>query len=260
MAPVAAEAWLRVEVRVGMAPSDDRASVVDGHRADLRLLGGGRLCMSAAGGRAEFTFARRPDDAELLHPYLAPAAALVQIWAGAEALHAGALATPAGAVLLIGGKESGKSTTLAWLAAERGVAVVADDLAVVAGGAVLPGPRCLDVRRSDAYDPAALAGSQLVRGGSRVRVPLAAVAAAAAVLPLAGVVVLGWGDSVRVSRLPPRERLGALLAQRMFTSQLPADLPAILDLAALPLVRLSRPPGLAGLAGAGDALLAYFAG
>jgi hypothetical protein len=255
MAPAGTEASLRVGVRTAVVPGD-RPSTVSGEAADLRLLGGGRLRLRRGEDRAEFTFARPPDDASLLHPYLAPAAALLQIWSGAEALHAGALAAPAGAVLLLGAKATGKSTTLAWLAAERGVGVVADDLAVVVAGAVVPGPRCLDVRGSGAFDAAALPGSAPVRGGGRVRVGLDRVAGP---LPVAGVVALSWGDSVRLTRVPPRERLGALLAQRMFTTRLPADLPAILDLAALPMLRLSRPTGAAGLAGAGDALLAYFA-
>ncbi len=256
MQPVDAAPRLRVEV-AGASSAPAPASKVDDHSADLRLLGGGRLRMRRGDGRASFTFARRPDDAELLHPYLAPAAALAQIWGGAEALHAGALAAPAGAVLLIGGKQAGKSTTLAWLAVEHGVGVVADDLAVVSGGAVVPGPRCLDLRRSDAFDPAALSGSRLVRGGERVRVAVPPVAAA---LPVAGIVLLAWGGALGLAAVPPRARLGPLLAQRMFTTQITADLAALLDLAALPMLRLTRPPGRAGLAAGAAALVGYFAG
>ncbi|MGI8800556.1 MAG: hypothetical protein ACR2KV_00045 [Solirubrobacteraceae bacterium] len=252
MQPLRGAAGLAVELST--AAGHARSSRVDADNADIELRGGGRLVMHRGSGRAEFAFTDRPTAADLLHPYLAPAAALAQIWVGAEALHAGALAAPAGAVLLLGGKEAGKSTTLAWLAVERRVAVLADDLAVLVAGAVLAGPRCLDIRPSDAFPGYGLGGD--VRRGDRLRLPLAPVASA---VPVAGVAVLRWAARIQIGRVPVRDRLGELLGQRMFRAHLAADLPAILDLAARPMITVARPRGAEGLAAAGDALLRYFA-
>jgi hypothetical protein len=49
-------------------------------------------------------------------------------------------------VLVFGPKAAGKSTTLAWLAEHLGLTIISDDLAVVVDGAVLAGPRSIDLR------------------------------------------------------------------------------------------------------------------
>src|SRR5204862_5782827 len=140
----------------------ERASL-DGTAADLPLVGGGRLRMRRGDERAVFSFAELPPDEDLLHPYLAPAAALAHLWAGREALHGGAFATSAGAVALFAEKDGGKSTTLAWLAAEHRLPVLADDLVVLRNGAVLSAPRCLDLRRSSSLNHLNLEAVRVVR-------------------------------------------------------------------------------------------------
>jgi hypothetical protein len=253
MAPVGPAARLCVTVS-GATPGAPSESVVDGVHADLRLLGGGRLRMRRGDGRAEFSFPCRPTQADLLHPYLAPAAALTQIWAGAEALHAGAWAVPAGGVLLLGEKEAGKSTTLARLATEYGRPVLADDLAVLSDGCVLPGPRCLDLRDSAGLRRAPTGPA--VRDGERWRLSLAPVTGP---LPLVAVVILRWGEAVALRTVPPRDRVGELLRQRMYAALVAADLAALLDLAAQPMLALTRPRGHDGLRAAAAALESYFA-
>ena len=131
---------------------------------------------------------------------------------------------------MLGAKESGKSTMLAWLASEHGAPVLADDLAIVDRGRVLAGPRMIDLRPDRAIDGMA------VRGGERVRID---VASSPTSLPVAGTVVLAWGPRLAVAPIAPRDRLSVLAGQRTFP--LPGDPSALLDLAALPMFAVSRP-------------------
>jgi hypothetical protein len=244
---------LRVEIVV-RAGAHDQPSEVSPECVNLRLVGRGRMLMRRGDDRARFTFAAPPRGPDVLHPYLASAAALAQLWAGREALHAGAFATPAGAVLLLGGKEGGKSTTLAALAREHRVAVVADDLAVIERGSVLAGPRCIDLRSIGAVEPRLTEGGEPVRGAGRLRLTVPAVPA---VMPIAATVSLGWGTRVDLRPVEPSQRIGELLAQRMYGALLPVDHDAFLGLAALPVMKLMRPRGRHGLADAANLLASY---
>ena len=230
-----------------------RPSEITAEGVDLRLVGDGRMVMRRGEQRVEFSLAHAPTAEELVHPYLAPGAALAQLWHGNEALHGGAFATAAGAILLLGGKEDGKSTTLAWIARHHRLAVMADDLAVIAGDSVLAGPRCIDMRTTSAIDPEALGGEQAVRGDERRRVALPPAPGA---LPLVAIVSLRWGERPALDRRPVAERLPALIEQRMYRhSSLPADPVALLDLAGLPMMTLTRPRGERGLRDGIDLLL-----
>ena len=200
----------------------------------------------------------RPPDADLLHPYLAPAAALRWRWLGREVLHAGAFVSRAGAVLMLGDKEAGKSTTLAWLAEARSVPVLSDDLAVLREGRVLAGPRALDLRPTVAADSgdlaAVLAHGEWVRHRQRLRVPLTPAPADVVVV---GLVSLEWGPSVEVVPVPFAERLARIGAQRSYPG-LDGDPVALLDLAAVPMVCLRRPRAPSSLPAAGRVLERLF--
>jgi hypothetical protein len=251
--PAGADA-LQVEISRSREPPPG-SSMIEGDIAEILLVDGGCLRMHCGDGHARFSFPDPPPDLDLLHPYLAPAAALAQLWSGHEALHAGALVAPAGAVLLLAGKEGGKSTTLAWLANELGVPILADDLVVVAQGAALAGPRCLDLRPR-ALTARRTAPGELVRATTRRRVALGLAPLAA---PIAGSVVLGWGPEVELAALPAPQRLRELVAARMYGARIPGDPAALLDLAALPMLHLRRPRGQHGLEAAATALLNRFA-
>lgn len=258
-----AEAWmqelpdasprLRVEAARAASPHA-RTSSLSETEADLRLVGGGRLRMRRADARALFSFPEIPPDEDLLHPYLAPAAALAQLWAGREALHGGAFATAGGAVVVLAEKDGGKSTTLAWLAAEHRLPVLSDDLVVLTDAAVLPGPRCLDLRRSRSLDRFALGDVQVVRRSERLRLTLPSAPAEA---PPIAVVVLLWGARTRLEAPAPPERLRELLPHRMYGHRLPGDPKTILQLAALPMLVVTRPRGRAGLRDAAVAVTDY---
>lgn len=200
-----------VTIDVHAAAVDRSPAHVDDARADIALNDGGRLRATRASTVVELALPVVHPDPDLLHPYLAPVAALRWQWHGGEALHAGAFATAAGAVIVLGGKEAGKSTLLARLAAD-GVPVLADDLVIVAGGHVLAGPRSLDLRPS-APDGPWRSGAVEVRGGERLRVELAA---APPRLPPVGVVCLGWGPETDVRPLSGAEVLRLLARSRTF--------------------------------------------
>src|SRR5438046_10725356 len=102
----------RLRVVASESEPDDSPSHVDETSADISLLYGGRLRASRDEPIVRYLLPTVPPDADLLRPYLAPGAALFAKWTGLEALHAGAFATSAGAILVLGDKESGKSTQL----------------------------------------------------------------------------------------------------------------------------------------------------
>lgn len=127
---------------------------------------------------------------------------------GLVALHANAIHTPRGAVILAGQSGGGKSTLHAALLA-RGMAMLSDDVAVLRGAAggieVLPGlPRYRMV--ADAWARVQPPAAQVTAlGGLRNKVALVAPAAAfhAAPAPLAAIYVLEphAGDAIAVERV-----------------------------------------------------------
>jgi hypothetical protein len=244
---------LNIEVCRSEPPSGSgRPLRVGAENVDVPLIAGARLEMRRGSDVARFFFASPPAHADLLHPYLGTAASITHAWAGREAIHGGAFLTPAGAVMMLGGREQGKSSTLAWLAAELGVEVLTDDLCVLDGESVLTGPRCIDLREPTARRYASRWESRLVRSRERFRLTLPLAVQSA---PLVGIVSLRWGHRLRRVSVSPGERLAELGRQRAF-GPLDADPAALLDLAALPMIAVERPAHLASLPAVCEALLA----
>jgi hypothetical protein len=240
----------RVQVEVDTL--HEGPSILTRESADIRLIGGGRLRLERGRDEAVYFLTDRPTDEELLHPYLAPAAALRWQWSGREALHAGAVGVGSGAILLLGAKESGKSTTLSWLATVGQAAVLTDDLAVMDGMEVMAGPRSIDLR----IDPGgASPRGQVVRRGERDRLQ---VAGGPSTLPVIGLAVLEWGDDLGFTSIPFADRLDVIARNRTFP-QVPADPLAMFDLASVPMIRASRPKDMGRLGEFGQRLLDYFA-
>src|SRR5262249_6109268 len=154
----------------------------------------GWVDLARAERRATFCLRTSLADGDLVHPYLAPAAAVAARWAGRESFHAGAVVVDGGAWGVLGDKETGKSSTLAWLALQ-GHEILMDDLLVLDGDDALAGPRCIDLRE----EPAARlgAGEPLGFVGLRERWRLTLDQVPARV-PLHGWVTLAWGDRVEV--------------------------------------------------------------
>ncbi len=240
-----------LHVHVDEAAEDTSEPVLTEHRADFPLLGGGRLRQERNRPEAHFHLGARPSDEDLLHPYLAPAAALFWQWSGREAIHAGVFEAGGGAVLMLGDKEAGKSTTLAWLATQEGTAVLSDDLAVLDGHDVLVGPRSIDLRVEGSLPGVS---EQLVRSGERHRVRLEAAPPS---LPLAGLVVLDWGPAVELAPVGFAGRMQLIAQQRTFPT-VPSNATVMLELASVPMIRAVRPRDPGGLAPFCRTLVDYF--
>ncbi|MGZ4232978.1 MAG: hypothetical protein ACXVUE_09610 [Solirubrobacteraceae bacterium] len=177
--------------------------------------------------------------ADLVHPALWPAAAVFARWHGRETFHAGAVSFDGeGAWAILGERGAGKSSLLAILAS-HGVEVLGDDLVVVAGQRCFGGPRCIDLRPEAAAALSIERDTRLVRSTERRRLMLGPCNGE---YTLRGFVQLRWGTEVGLQRLLPAERLPLLLDHRRVVG-LGADFEQLLDLVALPAVRLIRPPG-----------------
>lgn len=187
--------------------------------------------------------------ASLTHPFLAAPGALFAWWEGRAALHGGAVVGAAGAWALVAEKGGGKSTTMARLSRD-GVPVVADDLVVVDDGAVLAGPRCIDLAEDDAQR-LGVDGVRREARHDKVRLLLPPVEPAT---PLAGIVRLAWGDEVEVVPVPLADRPALVMRNLMLwpTGMTPRPQLALM---ALPAYELRRPRGLGSLDRAVDALL-----
>jgi hypothetical protein len=215
---------------------------VDDDGAELRLLSGGRVLIDRGAGsvRFEVPHAVRPD--EIVHPYFAPAAAVINRWLGRESVHAGAITVGGRALGVVGEREAGKSSTLAaW--ALGGGEVLCDDLLVVDGRATFVGPRSIDLREDAAAQLGAGEAIGVTGARERWRLQLAPVGDGQV---LVGFVYLVWGDDVAVRRLGVAERLERLVPQRGLRLG-PARPDAVLELATLPAWEISRPRSWAAL-------------
>jgi len=223
--------------------------VTDDH-ARLLLRTGGEIEIDRAAGDVLLTVPGQVGPQALVHPYLAPAAAVIARWLGRESFHGGAFAAAGGVWGVLGERESGKSSLLAWLAL-RGEPIVCDDMLVVHDGAAFAGPRSVDLRRETAEQLEAGEELGVVGARERWRIALPPIEPE---LPLAGWVFLDWGDAVMVRAVEPSERLARLLHHRGVRLP-PASHEALLELAALPGLELVRPRSWDSVADAGERLL-----
>ena len=234
-----AEAWPPVRVqRVAAQPNEPVASSVGDREATI-VSPVGVLRVDRAAATLSVRFAPGATDADLVHPGLWPAAAVLARWRGAETLHAGAFVAPdGGAWAVMAESGGGKSSFLAALTL-AGIEVLVDDLVILEGGQCYAGPRCIDLR------PEAVAEldlgdrpTVLVRASRRRRLDLEPCDGRR---PLRGFVELAWGgDQAEVTALAPSAALAALARHRRVVG-LGADFEALLELAGCAVVRLTRP-------------------
>jgi hypothetical protein len=207
-------------------------------------------------GEALLTLRRKPTPDALVHPHLAPVAAIAARWHRHESFHAGAVILEDGAWAVMGAKGAGKSSLLAWLSLS-GYPVLTDDLLVIDGdGNALAGPRSIDLRDSAAKrlgvgEPLGVVGAR-----ERHRMTIEAVPAA---VPLRGFIRLAWGGAPTVTPVPPAWRLAGLAGQRAVRLT-PRDPQLLVHLSALPMVELRRPREWGRAADAADRLLCALAG
>lgn len=211
---------------------------------EVALSDGDRAVVDRVARSATLLTGSTADDGRLAHPFLAVVGSLFGWWLGRDVFHGGALSVGGRGWAVIGGYEAGKSSLLAELAA-AGETVLTDDLVVIEEGAVLAGPRCLDLR-PPALDIVNVSGpTRLVRAGERHRMLLDP---APPVVPLHGWVFLSWGSRLRARQLSPSERLAKLSAERSAGR-------GILELVRLPGWELERPQQRSSLAAAAEAVL-----
>ena len=224
------------------APTVDR-SVIGADRAAIALRGGGSLAVERLPLRATYTTPQPLSDDALIHPYLAPAAAIAAFWLDRDTFHAGAFLLDGGIWGVIGEKGSGKSSLLAALA-RRGHGILTDDALVVEGNLVFAGPRSIDLRREPArvLDAGELIGT--VGDRERWRLRLDPVVSTGR---LQGWVVLAWGALLDVSPLPTGRRLQKLLGHRMIMGLPPPKPELLLELLSLPAFSFTRPRSWAQL-------------
>lgn len=241
--------WPRLRVEARLGPIDEGPEEVEDNHASLRLRNGGQVVVSRTEGHAIISTARTLKQFEIVHPYLAPVAAVMAYWFGRESFHGGAVQVGDAAWGVVGDRDSGKSTLLAHLALGGG-AVVADDQLVVEGDTCFVGPRSVDLRRSAAER---LGGAALgvVGARERWRVQLGAVPSQ---LRLAGWFFLEWGDALDLTPVVGAQRLERLVRHRGLLIP-PRDPSLLLDLARLPSFVLRRPRRWESLADCAELLV-----
>lgn len=233
--------WMPWELRVdcsatGLERPPAGSAYVDQNEAMNPIDGGGWALVDRLAATTTFRLAAPPGAPALAHPLLSFTGAVVAWWRGHNAFHAGAFVVAQRTWAVIGAKQAGKSSLLAALA-EAGHQVLSDDLLVIRDGRCLAGPRAIDLRAEVSARFPRATPTASIAGRTRWRLPLGAVAAEA---PLAGWITLGWSDRARLIELPVVERM-PLVAGAFAIHLPPPDLPGLLGLAALPMLRFERP-------------------
>jgi hypothetical protein len=247
--------WPTLTLCVTLGFDEGGPDWVDPDHARLRVHDG-QVKIDRRRAEAVFTVRRRPSPDALVHPHLAPVAAIASRWLGREAFHAGAVVLGDGAWAVMGEKGSGKSSLLAWLALD-GHDVVADDLLVLdERRRVLAGPRSVDLRTNAAQRLGI--GEPLGVIGTRERYRMA-IGPVLPEVPLRGFIRLAWGDVPTVTPVPPAWRPAALATQRTVRLA-PCDPTLLVELSALPMVELRRPREWGRAGDAADQLLCALAG
>ena len=247
--------WPLLTLRTVLGFDAGHSVGVDDNSARLRVHDG-LVEIDRRRGEALFTVRQKPTPDALVHPHLAPVAAIAARWRRQESFHAGAVILGDGAWAVMGEKGSGKSSLLAWLALS-GHPVLTDDLLVIdADGNGLAGPRSIDLREGGAERLGVGKALGIVGGRERYRM---AVDPVAATVPLRGFIRLAWGGVPTVTPVPPAWRPAALAAQRA-VRLMPRDPDLLVHLSALPMVELRRPREWGRAGDAADRLLHTLAG
>jgi hypothetical protein len=247
--PLSDSPILKVQQHIGEAPPGLQSRLFD-DRAVMPLLENGFLEVTRDPAIATFTMPRTLSDDELLHPWLVPAAATVNAWHGRRVLHGGIISDGHRALAIVGAKEGGKSTLLAWLALGAGLQVMADDLVVFDGDVVFAGPRCIDLRPASVPQLPDVPGAKVVRDGTRLRLPLPGTPETA---ELVGIVVLAWAADSAIEPVRPADRLAEILPHAL-TEGVPLGTAGVLGFAKYRMWRLTRPKDWTALAGSAQLL------
>ncbi|MBY6539456.1 hypothetical protein HQ325_12305 [Rhodococcus sp. BP-349] len=200
-----------------------------------------------------------PAAAAMIHPLLVSTAVVHADWNGELVFHGGSFLDRRGKAWgVVGSRESGKSSFLAWCAA-RGIGVVGDDAIVTDGDVIRAGPRCIDLRET-AADHFGF-GEDIGVVGTRRRwrhqvdpVPLSP--------PLAGFVALKFDDDASapgVEHVAVERRAAVLTPHRGFIISQMFPIPW-LKVITKPVLAFSRPRDWAAMDDSMGALLDHIDG
>lgn len=219
----------------------------------LALVSGGHVSADRERRIARFHKVGPPDGHEVAHPCLSHVGVTFGRWDGRVALHGGGVVADGAVWGVLGDKEAGKSTTLAWLAG-AGHGIFTDDLLVVKDMTAMAGPRAVDLRPGAAARFRDREGLITVRQGQRHRMLLPHVPAE---LPLGGFVVLGVGEEVGLELVRLRDRID-ILRQHLTLRRVGIAGPKLLELLAVPMWRVWRSQDWADLPRLLERLLTTF--
>lgn len=191
---------LTIRQRLG---ANTESTTLGSDSAEVALVDGRSISLRRTPAEACYVGESELSLAEVIHPFLAPAASVHAEWQGWIPIHAGAFYVNGGAWLLLANRVGGKSTTLAALAAS-GVPVLADDLVVLRGSRVMAGPRSVDLRQPGPFDATDLGK---VGERRRWRMSLPSVVPEA---PVVGAISLKWSTMSEVRPLSAADRSQAM--------------------------------------------------
>ena len=197
----------------------------------------------------------KPAMEEIVQPRLGITAVVAAFWRGDHRFHAGAFVADGLAWGVLGSKGDGKSSLLAALASS-GVPVLADDVLIV-------DRRLNALRRATLHRSEAMGRRR--RWVSAARSGWSGPASAGALcfprcpceVPLGGFVCLEWGRAA-VSQVSPEDRVRMLLASQALLIGEHRDsrvLTSMMELIALPMLRMRRPRAIDRIAATGETLL-----
>jgi hypothetical protein len=196
-----------------------------------------------------------PPHDHVVHPFLGSTAVVVAHWRGMQSFHAGAFVSARGAWAILGDKGAGKSSMLAALSLE-GASVLTDDILVIDEHLHgLAGPRCIDLRRETASALDLGISLGIVGSRERWRLQLDPVAPS---IPLVGWICLDWGEP-EISTVAAHERISLLYENigLRVEQRDPRVLARLLDLLALPTLRIVRRKDVSKLAETAATVLDY---
>jgi hypothetical protein len=242
--------WPRFRIGHRLGTSTATQEWMTEKAALLKLQSGGEIALDRERGEAIFTVPRPVDADELVHPLLAPVAAVTAYWYGRESFHAGAFVVEGRAWALLGERGVGKSTLVARLALD-GVPIAADDMLILEEDVVHVAPRSVDLRREAAEVLGVGEGLGVVGARERWRLRVPPIVGE---VRLAGWVFLAWGERTETVAVRGSDRLMRLAANRGTTVP-PRDAEALLELASLPAYELRRPRSWESLTSSVDCLL-----